>query len=123
MKISTEKLPFEHLKRVEKSWGYEIWIVNKREYCGKILFFKKGHRLSLHHHRIKDETFYLRSGRLKVRLRHPKGEDEFVEMQPGDSMHIPPGLMHQMEGIEESELFEFSTQHFDNDTYRIEKGV
>jgi hypothetical protein len=25
-----------------KGWGYEKWIVNKKEYCGKLLFIKKG---------------------------------------------------------------------------------
>ena len=30
------------MKYVEKGWGYEKWIVNKEEYCGKLLFFKKG---------------------------------------------------------------------------------
>jgi hypothetical protein len=27
-----------------------------------------------------------------------------------------------MEALENSELFEFSTEHFDNDSYRITKG-
>lgn len=120
---SVKRLTLDHLKRVESYWGHEIWIVNKPEYCGKLLFFKKGHKLSLHYHRIKDETFYLQSGHLKVRLRYQDGQDEYIEMLPGDSMHIPPGQMHQMEGLEDSELFEFSTQHFDDDSYRVEKGI
>ena len=32
---------FEEIKFVSKGWGYEKWIVNKPEYCGKILFFPK----------------------------------------------------------------------------------
>ena len=28
----------------------------------------------------------------------------------------------QMEALEDTELFEFSTQHFDEDSHRIEKG-
>ena len=29
-------------KKVEKEWGYEIWLANdeKEDYCGKILFIK-----------------------------------------------------------------------------------
>lgn len=119
---SVKKLAPGNLKKVERYWGYELWIVNKPEYCGKILWFKKGHKLSLHYHRVKDETFYLQSGHLKVRLRYQDGQDEIIDMLPGDSMHIPPGLMHQMEGVEDSELFEFSTQHVDDDSYRVEKG-
>lgn len=25
-----------------KGWGYELWIHNDEEYCGKLLFFKEG---------------------------------------------------------------------------------
>jgi quercetin dioxygenase-like cupin family protein len=43
-------------------------------------------------------------------------------MSPGDSMHIPVGMIHQMIALEQSELFEFSTFHMDEDSYRITKG-
>ena len=29
------------MKFVEKGWGWERWIVNKEEYCGKLLYFNK----------------------------------------------------------------------------------
>jgi quercetin dioxygenase-like cupin family protein len=41
---------------------------------------------------------------------------------PGDNFHVFRGLRHQMEAVEDTELFEFSTQHFDSDSYRIIKG-
>ena len=112
------------MKHVEKGWGYEKWIVNKAEYCGKLLFFNAGKKCSWHHHKIKDEVFYLQSGRMIVRY----GESEKIEdaeemmLMPGMNFYIYPGLIHQMEAIEDSELFEFSTQHFDSDSYRLEKG-
>jgi len=43
-------------------------------------------------------------------------------LNPGDNFHVYRGLRHQMVALEESELFEFSTQHFDSDSYRIIKG-
>ena len=43
-------------------------------------------------------------------------------LEPGDKFHIYRGLRHQMVAIEPSELFEFSTQHFDEDSYRVIKG-
>ncbi len=110
------------LDRVEKNWGYELIIANKPAYCGKLLHFYKGKKCSLHFHVRKDETFFLQSGRLKVSLRHSDGRDEAVVMEPGDSLLITPGLMHQMEGLEESDLFEFSTQHFDEDAFRVARG-
>ena len=43
-------------------------------------------------------------------------------MEPGDSFHVPVGLKHQMIALEDSELFEFSTEHFEEDSYRVIKG-
>ena len=43
-------------------------------------------------------------------------------LERGDNFHVYTGLRHQMIALEESELFEFSTEHFDSDSYRIEKG-
>ena len=43
-------------------------------------------------------------------------------LKPGDNFHIYRGLRHQMVALEDCELFEFSTQHFDSDSYRIIKG-
>jgi len=43
-------------------------------------------------------------------------------LSPGDNFHVYRGLRHQMVALQDSELFEFSTQHFDSDSYRIIKG-
>ena len=112
------------MKFVKKGWGYEKWIVNKEAYCGKLLFFKKGKCCSWHYHKIKDEVFYLQSGKMIVKF--SEGDDiqeaEQVLLEPGQNFYIYPGLRHQMVALEESELYEFSTQHFDEDSYRIMKG-
>ena len=112
------------IKFVSKGWGFEKWIVNKPEYCGKLLYFAKGKRCSWHYHEIKDEVFYLQSGKLVVK--YSDGDDldksEELIMNPGDNFHVYIGLRHQMIALEDSELFEFSTQHFEDDSYRIIKG-
>ena len=43
-------------------------------------------------------------------------------LEKGDNFHVYRGLRHQMLALEDTELFEFSTQHFDSDSYRIQKG-
>ena len=111
--------------RIEpKGWGREVWIANNRLYCGKILEIRKGKRCSLHYHKLKTESFYLHKGRLKIRVKDSVDSDrlEEFEMSPGDCMDVAPGLVHQMEALEYSELFEFSTQHFETDSYRLVKG-
>ena len=45
-----------------------------------------------------------------------------VVLNKGDSYHIHRGLRHRMIGLEDTELFEFSTEHFDSDSYRLIKG-
>jgi mannose-6-phosphate isomerase-like protein (cupin superfamily) len=107
-----------------KGWGREIWIANNPLYCGKVLEIRKGRRCSLHYHKLKTESFYLHKGRLKIRVKDSADSDRLdeFEISPGDCMDVAPGFVHQMEALEDSELFEFSTQHFDTDSYRLVKG-
>lgn len=112
------------IKIVPKGWGYEKWIVNTEEYCGKLLFFNEGKRCSWHYHKQKDETFYLQSGKILLYYGDSDSLDEAKDilLEAGDKFHIYRGLRHQMVAIEDSELFEFSTEHFDEDSYRVIKG-
>jgi mannose-6-phosphate isomerase-like protein (cupin superfamily) len=118
MKTSSEQM------FVPKGWGFEKWITNNEKYCGKLLYFVKGKKCSWHYHKIKDEVFYIQSGKLLVRFgySHDLRECQEVVLEKGDSFHVKPELVHQMLALEDTEMFEFSTQHFDEDSYRIEKG-
>lgn len=112
------------MKFVPKGWGFEKWIVNNEEYCGKLLYFAKGRRCSWHFHKLKDEVFYVQSGRVLVKYSENDGIEDATEivLSRGDNFHVYRGLRHQMLALEDTELFEFSTQHFDSDSYRIIKG-
>ena len=112
------------IKFVPKGWGYEKWIVNSPEYCGKLLFFSKGKRCSWHYHLLKDETFYLQSGKMHLYYGFDSdiGLSQSKILEPGDKFHIPRKMRHQMVALVDSELFEFSTQHFDEDSHRIFRG-
>jgi mannose-6-phosphate isomerase-like protein (cupin superfamily) len=111
------------LHRVEKGWGHELWIVNK-DYCGKLLHFRRGKKCSWHYHVLKDEVFFLQSGRLLVRF--GTGDDlasaSSKLLLPGMAFSVPPGLRHQMEAQEDSDLFEFSSHHEDDDSIRVVRG-
>lgn len=106
--------------RIEpKLWGREEWIINTAKYCGKKLVFNPGFCCSLHYHKIKEETFYLLTG--KVLLEVGPSEQQITKriMLPGDVQHIPVGTVHRITGIEYSELMEFSTFHQEDDSYRL----
>jgi mannose-6-phosphate isomerase-like protein (cupin superfamily) len=111
---------------VKKGWGSEEWITNTSKYCGKLLRINAGKKTSWHYHKLKDEVMYVHSG--KVTLIHGENEDinhfmtKTVTLREGESFHIPVGLIHQIVGVEDTELFEFSTTHYDEDSYRITKG-
>lgn len=109
---------------VPKGWGFEKWIVNNEEYCGKLLYFAKGKKCSWHYHTLKDETFYIQSGKILLKYSDYDIIDNAKELvlERGDKFHVYRGLRHQMYALEDTELFEFSTQHFDSDSHRIEKG-
>ena len=122
--ISSRPRAGEPIKFVSKGWGYEKWIVNSEQYCGKLLFIAKGKQCSWHFHKKKDEVFYVQSGKIKIYY----GWDDNIEMarklvlEPGDKFHVPIGMKHRMYGLLDTELFEFSTEHFDEDSNRIQPG-
>lgn len=114
---------------VPKGWGYEKWIVNNDLYCSKILFFVKGKMCSYHFHKLKDETFFVLNG--KVELYHCSPDDHQRDdvqfsfktiLEKGDSFRIKPGTRHRIVALEDSEILETSTQHFDSDSYRLQVG-
>lgn len=103
----------------KKVWGEEHWIANTPLYCGKKLLLKKAFRCSIHYHKLKHETFYVQSGLILMEV----GDNCFL-MKPGDSVEIKQGIYHRFTGCaDQNEIFEFSTQHFEDDSYRlIESG-
>jgi mannose-6-phosphate isomerase-like protein (cupin superfamily) len=112
----------QHPKRVEKKWGYELWIHNDIDYCGKLLIFtKSGNKFSMHYHMIKDETWYVQKGAFQFDwIDTENGERCYTQIQEGDVIEIKKGLPHQLTALtEEATVFEVSTQHFDEDSYRI----
>ncbi len=110
-------------KKVNKAWGYEIWMVNNNKYCGKILHFSNKTKFSMHYHLIKDETWYVNQGEFIFRWIDTTNANVIEEvLTMGQSVHIPVGLPHQLETIDGGEIIETSTEHFEEDSYRVFKG-
>jgi quercetin dioxygenase-like cupin family protein len=124
-KIPTKNIKSKKIesKIVKKGWGKEIWFVNNDEYCGKILCFDKGKKFSMHYHVDKKETWYIAKGKFLFSWICPQKGIVYNEyLNIGDVITNERGEAHQMEALEESEIFEVSTFHKDSDSYRIEKG-
>lgn len=109
---------------VPKGWGREVILANLPLYCGKLLCFTKGQRFSSHFHDLKNESFYVLSGRIRFSHFDPANADKLSrELGPGEVVDIPRLCVHQVEAIEESVVIEVSTHHEDSDSYRVEKGA
>jgi mannose-6-phosphate isomerase-like protein (cupin superfamily) len=108
---------------VPKGWGHEVIIINNEQYCGKILHFKKDAKFSMHFHIKKTETWYVQSGKFTFKWIDTSNADIKVEyLVPGDIITNQIGEPHQIICIEEGDIFEVSTTHFDSDSYRVIKG-
>ncbi|MGH7534561.1 MAG: cupin domain-containing protein [Gemmatimonadales bacterium] len=99
--------------RVEKPWGHELIWARTDRYVGKILHVKAGHLLSLQYHNRKDETMYLLRGELILRTQ-PGTELLVRTLKAGESVHIPPKLIHQIEAVADSDVLEASTPELDD---------
>lgn len=109
-------------KVVQKVWGREVWIINLPYYCGKILEVKKGHHTSMHFHGVKHETMFCVEGEFRIYFIDGNGDVVERNLSQGDSIVIPPMLPHSIHGVGEfNVLFEFSTEHRDEDSIRVGK--
>jgi len=108
------------IRRIEKPWGHElIWALTD-VYCGKVLFVRGGHSLSLQFHRVKDESWLIQSGRVKLELGRA-GDGMLAEevVAAGAAFHYEPGTLHRVTALEDTTILEVSTPHLD-DVVRLE---
>lgn len=94
----------------------EYWIVNIPQYCGKILVQKAGTTCPAHSHKKKHETFLVWKGRVRMVV-----DGEPTELTPGDVLVMEQGRVHEFTALDEDAvIFEFSGQHFEDDSYFVD---
>jgi len=99
---------------VPKPWGWEmLWTLTPR-YAAKIVYIRRGHEITLRYHREKEESFFVRTGRLIFVLEDEQGELRELWLEPGDSQHVPAGRLHRVVALEDSELLGVSTPEIDD---------
>jgi len=108
---------------IKKAWGAELIIHNSDSYCGKLLIFEQGAKFSMHFHHIKKETWYVSEGNFKLKYIDTKDATEHeVELESGTIIEIDRCSPHQLSTETGGIIFEVSTPHYDDDSYRIAKG-
>jgi len=116
----SKKLPVEI---VPKGWGKEVIFVNNDEYCGKLLCFEKGKKFSMHYHIKKKETWYVSKGSfILIWVETNIGTTHTEYLNVGDVITNERGEPHQLIALEDAEVFEVSTKHYDEDSFRMWKG-
>ena len=125
---SLKILEQENLYKVNKPWGYELWINGRhKNYAFKKIFIKKKFQTSLQFHKYKTETNLLFSGEayliykkniLKKNLNVTKMDLGFKSLRSISSIKVKPNTIHRIKAKSNIILFEVSTPHLD-DVIRI----
>ena len=96
--------------RQDKPWGHEVIFAGlDGRYVGKIIHVRAGHSLSLQYHQRKDETSTVLSG--AALIEHGPAVNALTSQHfgPGDTIHLPPGVLHRITAITDLTFAEVST--------------
>lgn len=112
------------MKKIIKSWGWEHWFSNNERYCGKVIYIRFSRWSSkgkYHYHKLKDKTFFVITGKLRVDYFELVNlTKQAVILSPGDSFRVPPGMKHRFTPAskEHCKFIEAASVHKDDDIYR-----
>ena len=96
--------------RQEKPWGYElIYAAVTGKYAGKVIHVNAGHALSLQYHDHKEETISVLDGEAVVEYGPAADQLTGRSFQPGDTIHLPPGVLHRIRAVSDLTFAEAST--------------
>ena len=114
MKIKIEK-------DFNRPWGGFIKFIDNKPCTVKILQIKKGESLSLQFHKLREEFWYLISGKVKVTIGKGLKLLKKKTLKEGQFVSVPKKFLHRIEGIKNSKILEISTGKVkENDEIRIE---
>jgi len=109
----------------KKGWGEENWLVNNEFFCAKeLIFYKAGSKCSLHFHKLKKEYFKCIGGAFKIiGIDMLNGAKYLLNLNVNEGVMIENFEPHQMIALEDNSIIlEVSTQHFEQDSFRLEPG-
>ena len=105
-----------------KPWGCEkIWGDIPNQCLGKILYIKKGHRLSRQFHEEKEEVIHVIDGILYLEIGCINDQPEEVfKGLPGFTYHIKPGVIHRFCAIDGDVVLAEISTYFPKDVVRLD---
>ena len=105
--------------RVEKPWGYELWLELNEFYAYKLIHMEKGNRCSLQSHDYKIEANYVIEGEAEVLLENDEGVMKSKIYKTGTGWTVPLNRKHRVVAKTSYTALEVSTPHL-NDVVRYE---
>jgi len=100
--------------RVEKPWGYELWLELNEFYAYKLIHMKAGNRSSLQWHDRKIEANYVIEGEAEVLLEDENGELKSHIFKSGSGWVVPVQRKHRVIARTDYTALEVSTPHLDD---------
>src|SRR2546429_3080853 len=102
------------VRRIAKPWGCELILAHTERYAAKILCIRPGQRLSLQHHRVKDETLLLLRGETVLELGRGARPEVCWRMLPGRTYRVRAGQVHRLAAVTATRVLEISTPELDD---------
>lgn len=110
-------IPFNQVKRVNKPWGFELWLSDGSEtpYAFKLLYIKAGTKTSLQYHNKKVEHNCLIAGKIKLHHEDPVTKKVVSHtLTAGHIIFVKPPAVHRIEALTDIILVEASTTELDD---------
>ena len=106
-------------KDFKRPWGGFIKFIDNKPCTVKILEIKKGESLSLQSHKLREEFWYIISGKAKI-ISGPKiNKLKSQILKEGEYIKLTKNILHRAEGITTVKIMEISTGIFkENDEIR-----
>lgn len=100
--------------RVDKPWGYEIWMDINEYYAYKLIHMNQGCMSSLQSHEMKVEANYVIDGEAEVLLENEEGIMESFVFTQGTGWTVPVGKKHRVIARTDYTAIEVSSPHLDD---------
>ena len=115
-KIDSKKSHEFHLSsyKVDKPWGFELWLELNEFYAYKLIHMKAGNQSSLQWHDRKIEANYVISGEAEVLLEDENGTLNSHVFSEGSGWVVPVKRKHRVIAITDYTALEVSTPHLDD---------
>lgn len=99
-------------KDFKRPWGGFIKFIDNKPCTVKILQIKKGESLSLQSHKLRNEFWYLISGKIRVTIGKSLKSLTKKTLKEDEYIFIPKKFLHRAEALEFSKILEISIGKF-----------